>query len=265
MANKVRLSCCVEMVIHTDPWVDRLDVVAQVGMPAFEFWGWPGKDLDAIKRKMDRLGLQLSIFSVGTAADSGYNDWRRGAWLNPEMRSACVDAVRESCKVAKQLGSPSLIVTCGNEIPGVPREEQRRSLVDGLKAAAPVLEDAGITMCLEPLNVLVDHKGYFLASSAEAFEIVREVGSPRVKVLYDIYHQQITEGNLIATITANIGLIGHFHVADVPGRHEPGTGEINYGNVFDAIAKSGYQHYVGLEYSPTRDAAETLRGVMALA
>jgi hydroxypyruvate isomerase len=118
---------------------------------------------------------------------------------------------------------------------------------------------------LEPLNTLKDHRGYFLASSYEAFEIIEEVGSPAVKVLYDIYHQQITEGNLIPTITENIGLIGHFHVADVPGRHQPGTGEINYKNVFAAIDGSGYNRYVGLEYGPTVATADTIKTTAAFA
>jgi hydroxypyruvate isomerase len=118
---------------------------------------------------------------------------------------------------------------------------------------------------VEPLNIAVNHKGYYLYSSAEGFDIIRAVGSPNVKLLYDIYHQQVTEGNLIQTITENIELIGHFHVADVPGRHEPGTGEINYANVLKAIDETGYNGYVGLEYAPKASALESLRKVKALA
>jgi hydroxypyruvate isomerase len=110
----------------------------------------------------------------------------------------------------------------------------------------------------------VNHKGYYLATSAEGFEVIREVGSPAVKLLFDIYHQQITEGNLIANIRAGIDLIGHFHTADNPGRNELGTGEINYRNVFKAIEETGYQGF-GLEYAPIADPAETLKGALALA
>jgi hydroxypyruvate isomerase len=152
----------------------------------------------------------------------------------------------------------------GQEIPEKPRHEQRANIVAALKAGAPIAEEAGVTLVLEPLNVLVNHKGYYLATSAEAFDILREVDSPNVKLLFDIYHQQITEGNLIANITANIGLIGHFHAADNPGRNELGTGEINYANVFKAIAATGYAGYVGLEYLPLADPAETLRGALRL-
>jgi hydroxypyruvate isomerase len=133
-----------------------------------------------------------------------------------------------------------------------------------LKHVAPLFEKSGITLVLEPLNILCDHMGYYLASSYEAFEICNVVGSKNIKVLYDIYHQQITEGNLIPTIRKYFDLIGHFHVADVPGRNEPGTGEINYRNVFRAIEDLGYDKYVGLEYSPTIDTAETLKIVFGL-
>ena len=100
--------------------------------------------------------------------------------------------------------------------------------------------------------------------SDKGFEIVEQVGSPAVKLLYDIYHQQITEGNLIATITSHIELIGHFHAADVPGRHELGTGEINYANVLAAIDEAGYEGFIGLEYAPTVATAESLQAVLAM-
>ncbi len=137
-------------------------------------------------------------------------------------------------------------------------------MVACLKTAAPLAEEAGVTLVLEPLNILVDHPGYFLTSSREGFEIVEQVGSPAVKLLYDIYHQQVTEGNLIATITSHIDLIGHFHAADVPGRHEPGTGEINYANVLAAIDEAGYEGFIGLEYAPTVATAESLQAVLSM-
>jgi hydroxypyruvate isomerase len=121
-----------------------------------------------------------------------------------------------------------------------------------------------VTLVLEPLNIKVDHPGYYLQTAKEGFEMIDEVGSPALKMLFDIYHHQIMEGNVIADITKNIAKIAHFHVADVPGRHEPGSGEINYANVFRAIASSGYQGFVGLEYKPSRAAEETLRDVLRM-
>ena len=116
-----------------------------------------------------------------------------------------------------------------------------------------MLESEGIILVIEPLNLTIDHKGYYLSKSSEAFDIVSEVGSPNVKVLYDIYHQQVTEGNIINTIRENIDLIGHFHAAGLPGRQELNRGELYYPAVFDAIDHAGYQGYVGLEYMPAGD------------
>ena len=125
-------------------------------------------------------------------------------------------------------------------------------------------EEAEVTLVLEPLNILVDHPGYFLTSSREGFEIVEQVDSSAVKLLYDIYHQQITEGSLIATITSHIELIGHFHAADVPGRHEPGSGEINYANVLAAVDEAGYEGFIGLEYAPTAGTPQTLEHILGV-
>jgi hydroxypyruvate isomerase len=140
--------------------------------------------------------------------------------------------IKDSIEVAQKLECSTLLVTTGNEIVGVPRKTQHENIVESLREAAELAENADITLVSEPLNILVDHKGYYLHSSGEGFDILREVDSPNVKLLYDIYHQEITEGNLIDPITKIIDLIGHFHVGDVPGRHEPGTGEINYASVF---------------------------------
>ena len=129
---------------------------------------------------------------------------------------------------------------------------------------APIAGEYGVTIVLEPLNKIKDHKGFSLNTSADAFVIVDEVGSPALRALYDIYHQQITEGNLIPTITANIEKIGHFHIADNPGRCQPGTGEINYNNVFAAIKKAGYDRYLAFECGTTLPVDELCREMHAL-
>ena len=131
---------------------------------------------------------------------------------------------------------------------------------DRARAAA----DGGVVAVLEPLNTKVDHAGYFLDHAVDAFRLVREINAPALRVLYDIYHMQIMDGDLIATIEANLDLISHFHVADVPGRHEPGTGEINYANVFRRIDAAGYAGFVGLEFRPSGDHDAALASVRAL-
>ena len=236
----INFSVCIEAIYRDAPFIERIEKVAAVGMKAFEFWGWGNKDIDAIKATKDECGLEVAIFG----ADVG------GALVDPSNRDKLPEALKRSVEAAHKLDCKRMLVTTGNEIEGVRRGAQHQSIVDGLKVAAEIVEDGGITLCLEPLNVLVNHKGYYLYSSEEGFQIVDAVGSPNVGLLFDIYHQQITEGNLIANITASIDKITHFHVADVPGRHEPGTGEINYRNVFRSISETGYDGFVGLEFWP---------------
>jgi hydroxypyruvate isomerase len=145
----------------------------------------------------------------------------------------------------------------------VPRIRQRESIIEGLREAAPIAADADVRLVLEPLN-RIDHPENFLYSSDEGFEIIRAVDSPHVRLLFNIYHQQISEGNLSMRLCENINLIGHVHVADVPGRHEPGTGEINYEHIFGLLREQGYRGYVGLEYIPLVDSGASLRAVRAM-
>ncbi|MEK6405790.1 MAG: TIM barrel protein [Acidobacteriota bacterium] len=252
--NAVRLSVCIDMIMTEIPFLERMERVKRLGYPAFEFWEWKNKDVEAILRTKNELGLE-----VATIMGSG---WKH---MNSEdARKTFVSEIQASLATAKRLGVKTLIVTTGFEDKRIPRSEQHANYVAALKAAAPFAEQAQVTLVLEPLNIKVDHPGYYLQTAKEGFEMIDEVGSPALKMLFDIYHHQIMEGNVIQDITKNIGKIAHFHVADVPGRHEPGTGEINYANVFRAIAATGYQGFVGLEFKPSKDAEETLRGVLKL-
>ena len=156
------------------------------------------------------------------------------------------------------------MVTVGPERDDLPPGAEHRAGVNALRDAAPAAEAAGIDLVVEPLNNPVDHPGYYLDSSYEAYEIVDAVDSPAVSVLFDVYHQQITEGNVIQNLTEHVEFVGYVHVADVPGRHEPGTGELNYARVFEALDDAGYDGYVGLEYSPSTDAAEAVERVLEL-
>jgi len=250
----LRLSVCIEMIFRELPFLDRIDAVAEAGYHAFEFWSWKTKDLDGILERKRKYGLDIATFSVE----------HEGRLVDYSTINKFINGLKESIKTAQKLECSTLLVTTGNELPGVPRSKQHGSIVKCLKEAARIAEKAGIVLALEPLNTLIDHKGYYLYSSQEGFEILNEVNSPNVKLLYDIYHQQIMEGNLINTITKHIGQIAHFHVADVPGRHEPGTGEINYINIFRSIEKTGYNGYVGLEFKPLMSSKEALKRVMNL-
>lgn len=249
----MKYSVCLPAVYCGAPADEAVRRIAAVGGKRFEIWGWWENDLDALEKAMAETGLEMVAMCVKPA---GFND--------PACRAACVESVRESIAVAKRFGCRNLLMQVGQMREGVSREAQHASIVESLKACAPMAEAAGITLLPEPLNILVDHAGYYLDSSVEGFEIISEVGSPNVKLLYDIYHQQITEGQLIANITANIGLIGHFHVAGVPGRHEPFEDqEINYPAVLAAIHRAGYQGAVGLEYFPRSAPEDSLKRILS--
>lgn len=251
----IALSGCIEALFRDLPYPDRIKAVAELGIPAYEFWRFADKDLDALAAAADSAELTCA----GIVCDTG------GPLVDAASRENVASAVTASIEAANRVNCNTMIVTVGQELEGVSREDQKRSIVEGLKIAAPLVEKAGITLVVEPLNVLVNHQGYYLATTAEAVEIVNAVGSPNVKLLYDVYHQQITEGNLIDTITANIEKIGHFHMADVPGRHEPGTGEINYEQVFRAISETSYSGYIGIELWPIAPEKEALADTVAWA
>ncbi len=182
-----------------------LEVVSRCDIGAFEFWRWWDKDLKRLMAARDHFDLQIAACCTKFIS-----------LVDPARRTEYMQGLRESVEVAKNLNCPTLISQVGDALPGVDRAAQHASLVEGLRAAAPIVEDAGITLVIEPLNELVDHPGYYLIHSQEAFDIVREVDSPRIQVVFDIYHQQISEGHLIHRITSNIDKIGHFHAAGNP-------------------------------------------------
>ena len=247
-----RLSVCIDAVYSETDEVEAIKRVADAGINAFEFWCWWEKDLDAMRTAAD--SCELEIAAVCTKFIS---------LVDPSKRSEYLDGLRQSINAAKQIGCNTLISQVGDFLPTVHRADQKRSLVDGLKEAAPMLEEAGITMVIEPLNETVDHAGYFLVRSDEAFEVVGEVDNPHVKVVFDIYHQQISEGHVISRLTKNIGQIAHFHAAGNPGRNELDRGELQYRQIFDAISATGYAGFVGLEYWPLEDPDRGLREIVA--
>ena len=175
-----------------------------------------------------------------------------------------IDGFGQSLKVARRLGCSRLICVPGISLADETWEMARRRVVSKAKVLAAMAEDAGVTVVLEPLNPLVDHKGAWLTRMSEAFDVVQEVASPNVKILMDLYHQQVTEGNLIANLTQYAPWIGHFHSAGVPGRHELTGGEIDYRAVFAAIRRTGYDGYIGLEYAPAGDTATGLKEARSL-
>lgn len=249
----MEISVCVDALFWGKDIMKSMKTVKASGFSAIEFWCWWDKNLDEIKQIKDELEMNIAAFCTKFIS-----------LVDASKREDYIVGLKESIEAAKKLDCKKLISQVGNEIPGLSREEQKKSLIAGLKQCAPILEAEGITLVIEPLNTLVDHKGYFLYSSDEAFEIIDEVNSPNVKVLFDIYHQQVMEGHLISRICNNIDKIGHFHAAGNPGRHELDKGELNYANIFNSIKETGSTAYVGLEYFPVDEPGEGLKKVRSL-
>lgn len=249
----LRLSVSVETLFADKPFEQRLEYVADLGFSAFEFGLRQGKDMNITLALKMALRLEVSAFTGSTAS-----------LVDPAQRQQFLGEITRAASLAVDLACANLIVTSGPALPGVPRDEQRWHLVDVLKEAAETAADADVVLVLEPLNQ-TDHPGTFLSSSDEGFSIVREVNSPHVRLCFDVYHQQMSEGNLARRIADNLDLIGHLQVADVPGRHEPGTGEINYAYLFGLLRERGYKGFVGLEFVPLRDSISSLKAARALA
>ena len=230
--------------------VDSLEEVAAYGFKAFEYNGlksWPLEKAERLRKKMDELGLAMGVFTANPAG------WNKTGMVDPEQRPGFLDEVREAMKFVDITGNKYITVITGAEMQKIPRGVQRANVVESLRRAADIVAPHNVTLVMEPLNILVNHAGYYLSRSDEAYEIIRAVDNPHARMLFDIYHQQITEGNLIENIRNYRNEIGTFHVGDVPGRHQPGSGEINYRNVFKAIYELKMDAYLGLEFSASEN------------
>ena len=182
----------------------------------------------------------------------------------PENHERIEAAFRKSIPHAAKVGVPNVITFSGNR-GGLSDEEGAKNVIAGLNRVKKIAEDYGVTICMELLNSKVDHKDYMCDHTAWGVRVMEEVNSPRVKLLYDIYHMQIMEGDLSRTITENIRWIGHFHTGGVPGRHElDDTQEVNWAGVMRAIAGTTYDGFVGHEFVPTRDPLTSLRQAVEL-
>ena len=233
-------------------WYERVKQGGRYGLKGVEQLGWLGLDFERAKNTLDENGVVSTAIVIQSETESNMKltAWGHGmTWA--DSRQAFIDSFRESVKAAHAMNVPNIIATTGNERFDVSREEQFDICVQTLKELSKIAEAEGIMIVLEPLNVLVNHMGYYLVTTEEAVKMIKAVDSPNCKILFDIYHQQISEGNVIRNIQNNIDLIGHFHIGDNPGRNEPGTGEINYANVFKAIRDKGYDRYLAFECGRT--------------
>ncbi len=242
MPASPKLSICIEMFWPNLPFEQRIPLVKQAGYNAFEFWGWSAKDLDTVRAAQLENGLAVA----GIMCEPGFSLVRRSG------AEEHVQGVIDSAQAARALDCSTLIVTTGNVVADESYEITRRRVLRKLRAMAAAAADHDVTLVLEPLNPRVDHAGYWLTTMAQAMDLIADVDSPNLKILYDIYHQQVTEGNIIAHLRQYAPWIGHIHVAGAPGRGELVGGDLDYRAIFKAIAEVGYTGYVGLEFRPTR-------------
>ena len=242
----MKFSVCLPCFFRDTPFPEAVRRARACGFDAVELWHFGHPDLAEAKAALDDNGVTLVGMCTGVFT-----------LTDPAARPRYLESLKESAEKAAYLGASRLITQVGADT-GADRAAQHESIVEGLRAAHDILAPYRVTLSIEPLNVLFDHPGYYLTSSEEAFAIVREAASPYVKVLYDIYHQQISEGNIIPTVKAHVADIAHFHAAGHPGRHELQQGELDFRNVFAAIDGAGYAGYTGLEYHPTLPPEESL-------
>lgn len=226
---------------------DAIRAVSDLGFDAVETYNWKNLDLDKVRATCEETGVEL--ISMCTT------EFRM---TDPAFRVNWLEGLRESCEAAERAGAKHLITQVGPDT-GAPRQFQHEAIVETLNRAKPILEEFDVTIMLEPLNTLVNHPGYYLTKAQEGFDIIHEVNHPKVKLIYDIYHQQVTEGNIIPSIVNNLDCIAHLHSAGHPGRIDLQFGENDYKVIFAAVDEAGYKGCCGLEYRPTMDPYESLR------
>ncbi len=247
---------------HAGPdLVAQLEFMAAEGFTALEDNGMkdrPPADQERIARAMARLNLRMGVF---VAHAIGWNDANLTGG-DQAKREAFLAEIRASVEVAKRVNAKWMTVVPGLTDRRLDPQYQTAHLVESLKQASAILEPHGLVMVLEPLNNLRDHPGLFLKEIPQAYLVCKAVDSPACKILDDLYHQQITEGNLIPNLDLAWDEIAYIQVGDNPGRREPGTGEINYRNVFKHVHAKGYTGIVGMEHGNARPGREGERAVI---
>ena len=232
-------------------FVQQLKVAADAGYQSIEI----GNEYEQWSADEWRQNLAAQ-HALGIDVDSAVPG--RNVLADLSQRKALHDDLLRAIPGAQRLGCSQFIYTAYNRVPGQTPQQQRAAIVDSLKYAADVLEPSGFELLLEPIDLL-EHKEEAVTSVVEAFDIIRAVGSPRVRVLFDVFHEQRQAGNLIESLERNINLVGLVHIADVPGRHRPGTGEINFANIYRKLAELHYRRVICMEFLPVGDPVVELR------
>lgn len=257
-----KTSACIEALYSELPFLERFQAAKKDGFDFVEFWSWTDKDLAAVKAAAESAGIGIS----------GFNGDAELSLIDPAQKEDYLAFLRRSVEAAKQVGARSVTIHSNglgdggvviNHYDELSDTVKLCAMFDTLKECARIAEESGIRMNLEALNITTDHVGNFLRNTRMAAEMTRLIGSPMLKVLYDVYHMQLNEGGICDTIRACGDQFGHIHVADAPGRHEPGTGEINYHRVYECLESVGYQGLVGFELFPQTTTEAAVKAIMS--
>ena len=257
---KFQKSACIEPMYGELPFLERFRAARADGFDYVEFWSWTDKDLRAVRAAAEDAGIGIS----------GFNGDAELSLIDPGQKQAYLDFLKRSVDAALQVGARSVTIHSNglgdggvvlNSYLELSDTVKLCTMFDTLHACAELAESSGIRMNLEPLNITTDHAGNFLTTTRMAAEMTRLIGSPMLKVLYDVYHMQLNEGSLCDNIRTYGDQFGHIHVADAPGRHEPGTGEIRYPRILQCLEEIGYQGLVGFELIPAVSTAQAVKAI----
>ena len=247
----MKYSLCIEPVFEDKSFYERILAARDCGVDAVEFWNPFRYDVEKLSSVVEREGINVAACGLG-------DNWKFRLNLPfPVLRREFEKCV----ELGKRIRCRTFIGLSGDRRRS--GDQQTVVIIENLKRLNEICERQDVTIVLEALNSLYDHKGYFLDSADEGFGIIKAVGSKKIKLLYDCYHMQIMEGNIIRTIEENHTLIGHFHSAGVPGRHELMNCELNYPEIIRTIENCGYNGYFGLEYWPSYENEKSVKDVLA--
>lgn len=253
---------CIEPLYPTLSSEQKIEHIANAGFHAVEFWNWRDKNIPAMLTACSEHQVQVVNFS-------GH---RVGSPVARETHPLLLQDLTDAVTTAQELACPILMMLTNalnedgsvtDSFDRIPDQEKYASAIIGLKKALAATPE-GIKLVLEPLNIVVDHPGYFLKDMQTAASLIRDIADPRLKILCDLYHLGVMGNDLATIIRDFLPDIGYFHIADFPGRHEPGTGSADWQSLLRLIKEQGYTGYVGFEYFPQADSDASLLRIKKL-